>query len=99
MLTGQNQCCDKDMFLFRYYKRDKDVQEDKELQAYLNELSLNGTGENGGIGRVIFFREGGGSLPYMVYKGTCRWTGYGFWPLCPKQGNIGPLSSLRYGVP
>ena len=40
------------LFLFRYYKEDKDVQEDKELQAYLNELSLNGTGENGGIGRV-----------------------------------------------
>ena len=40
--------------MFRYYKGDKDVQEDKELQAYLNELSLNGTGENGGIGRVTF---------------------------------------------
>ena len=25
-------------------------------------------------------------LPYMAYKGTRRWTGYGFWPLCPKQG-------------
>ena len=28
------------------------VEDDKELQAYLNELSLNGTGPNGGIGRV-----------------------------------------------
>ena len=37
---------------FRYYKDDKAVQEDKELEAFLNELSLNGTGENGGIGRV-----------------------------------------------
>lgn len=38
--------------MVRYYKEDKDVQQDKELQAYLNELSLNGTGPNGGIGRV-----------------------------------------------
>ena len=37
---------------FRYYKRDKDVKDDVELQAYLNEVSLNGTGPNGGIGRV-----------------------------------------------
>ena len=22
----------------------------------------------------------------MAYTGMCRWTGYGFWPLCPKQG-------------
>ena len=27
-----------------------------------------------------------GVLPYMAYTGMCRWTGYGFWPLCPKQG-------------
>ena len=26
--------------------------EDVELQAYLNEVSLNGTGPNGGLGRV-----------------------------------------------
>ena len=26
--------------------------EDEELQAYLNEVSLNGTGPNGGLGRV-----------------------------------------------
>ena len=25
-------------------------------------------------------------LPYLGYMGTCRWTGYGFWPRCPKQG-------------
>ena len=31
---------------------DNDVKEDVELQAYLNEVSLNGTGQNGGIGRV-----------------------------------------------
>ncbi|XP_078349100.1 polyunsaturated fatty acid 5-lipoxygenase-like isoform X3 [Oculina patagonica] len=35
-----------------YYKEDKDVKEDVELQAYLNEVSLNGTGPNGGIGRI-----------------------------------------------
>ena len=29
---------------------------------------------------------GGGVLPYLGYVGTCRWTGYGFWPRCPKQG-------------
>ena len=29
---------------------------------------------------------GGRVLPYMGYTGTCRWTGYGFWPLCPEQG-------------
>ena len=27
-----------------------------------------------------------GVLPYMAYTGMCCWTGYGFWPLCPKQG-------------
>ena len=31
-------------------------------------------------------RGGGGVLPYMGYTGTCRWIGYGFWPLCPEQG-------------
>ena len=36
----------------RYYKEDKEVTEDVELQAYLNEVSLDGTGPNGGIGRV-----------------------------------------------
>ena len=29
---------------------------------------------------------GEGVLPYVAYKGMCRWTGYGFWPLCPIQG-------------
>ena len=28
---------------------------------------------------------GRGVLPYMGYTGTCRWIGYGFWPLCPEQ--------------
>ena len=30
--------------------------------------------------------QGGEVLPYMAYTGMCRWTGYGFRPLCPKQG-------------
>ena len=30
--------------------------------------------------------EGGGVLPNVAYTGMCLWTGYGFWPLCPKQG-------------
>ena len=28
-------------------------------------------------------RGGGRSFPYMAYTGTCRWTGYGFWPPLP----------------
>ena len=38
-------------------------------------------GKGGGIG-------GGGRrlLPYMAYTAMYRWTGYGFCPLCPKQG-------------
>ncbi|KAL9957186.1 hypothetical protein ACROYT_G038793 [Oculina patagonica] len=35
-----------------YYKVDADVKEDVELQAYLNEVSIEGTGPNGGIGRI-----------------------------------------------
>ena len=36
----------------RYYRNDESVKEDVELQAYLNEVSLDGTGPNGGIGQV-----------------------------------------------
>ena len=25
-------------------------------------------------------------LPYMAYTEICRWTGYGFRPVCPKHG-------------
>ena len=39
-----------------------------------------GGGEGGGVGRVI---------PYMAYTGMCRWAGYGFCPLCPKQDKTG----------
>ena len=34
----------------------------------------------------FFVTPPGGLLPYMAYTGMCRWTGYGFWPLRPKQG-------------
>ena len=27
-----------------------------------------------------------GVLPYMAYTEMCRWTGYGFCPICPEQG-------------
>ena len=43
----------------------------------LHEISTQNDLEGGG---------GGGLLPYMADKGICRWTGYGFWPLYPKQG-------------
>ena len=29
-----------------------------------------------------------GVLPYMAYTGMWRRAGYGYWPLCPKQGYI-----------
>ena len=35
---------------------------------------------------AILTPEGGGVLLYMAYTGMCRWKGYGFRPLCPKQG-------------
>ena len=40
---------------FRYYRRNRDVKEDKELQAFVNELSAKGTGPDGGNGKVIHF--------------------------------------------
>jgi len=27
-----------------------------------------------------------GVIAYTAYMGTCPWTGYGFWSLCPEQG-------------
>ena len=42
--------------------------------------------------KQVFYRArarsspGGAVLPYVAYTGTCRWTGYSFWPLCPEQG-------------
>jgi len=37
--------------------------------------------------RAIMPLKGGppGVLPYMAFKGMCRWTGYGFCPLYPEQ--------------
>ena len=31
-------------------------------------------------------RDLGDVLPYMAYTEMCRWTGYGFCPICPEQG-------------
>ena len=36
----------------RYYKSDKDVENDLELQNFMNEVSADGTGEDGGNGNV-----------------------------------------------
>ena len=41
-------------FPLRYYKSNKDVEEDSELQAFANEVSANGTGPTGGIGKVSY---------------------------------------------
>ena len=41
------------LFCFSFYRRDHDVQEDSELQAFVNELSAQGTGPDGGRGQVI----------------------------------------------
>ena len=41
------------LFCFRFYRGDLDVQEDTELQAFVNELSAQGTGPDGGRGQVI----------------------------------------------
>ena len=37
---------------FRYYRRNRDVKKDRELQAFVNELSADGTGPDGGNGQV-----------------------------------------------
>ena len=34
------------------------------------------------------FGSGGGFPPNMAYTAMCRWTGYGFWPLCPKLKRV-----------
>ncbi|XP_078365273.1 allene oxide synthase-lipoxygenase protein-like [Oculina patagonica] len=38
-----------------YYRRNRDVKKDKELQAFVNELSAKGTGPDGGNGQVKDF--------------------------------------------
>ena len=36
---------------------------------------------------IITLTTQGHSGPNVAYTETCRWTGYGFWPvLCPEQG-------------
>ena len=37
----------------------------------------------GGLQAMVY---PGGVLPYMACTGMCRWTEYGFCPLCPRQG-------------
>lgn len=40
-------------FGFSYYRSNDAVKEDNELQAYVNELSIDGSGPDGGNGKVI----------------------------------------------
>ena len=40
---------------FRYYENDSDISNDKELQAFANEISADGTGPDGGNGKVCPF--------------------------------------------
>ena len=47
------------------------------LNQLIAKLLGRGGGGGGGGGGA-----GGGGVPST---GTCRWTGYGFWPLCLKQ--------------
>ena len=58
---------------------------DDAVQARLDAFQVGvihgvGAGRGGGVGRLI---------PYMAYTGMCRWAGYGFCPLCPKQDKTG----------
>lgn len=39
-------------FNFRYYEQDGDVAGDTELQSFANEVSADGTGTDGGKGKV-----------------------------------------------
>ena len=48
MLFGKLMLC-----CFSFYSGDDDVKGDKELQAFVNELSAKGTGPDGGRGQVI----------------------------------------------
>ena len=54
--------------------------------------------------RLYLARRGGGGgvLPsYITYAGMCRWTGYGFWPLCPKQSmfvQVCPKQGISFRV-
>ena len=43
------------MSCFRYYGKNYDILNDKELQAFANEISADGTGPDGGNGKVCLF--------------------------------------------
>jgi len=49
--------CDKKtgyvFFGFSYYRSNDAVKEDNELQAFVNELAINGSGPDGGNGKVM----------------------------------------------
>ena len=59
-MTIFNQCegcthaCD---FIFSYYAADKDVLEDHEIQGLANEVSSEGLGSNGGLGKVLILSK------------------------------------------
>ena len=42
------------MYVLRYYLKDQDVTEDQELRDFANQLSADGTGTDGGSGKVRF---------------------------------------------
>ena len=43
-----------------------------------------------------------GAFPYMAHTGMCRWTGYGFRLLCPKQGynfvQVSPKEGIYFRI-
>ena len=55
------------------------------LWLTLTAMSRNGQ-QQGYVVAWMYTARGEGVLPYMAYTGMCHWTGYGFRPLCPKQG-------------
>jgi len=56
------------LFCFRFYRGDLDVQEDTELQAFVNELSAQGTGPDGGRGQVINNNKNNCNNTHLVSK-------------------------------
>ena len=57
------------LFCFSFYKRDRDVQGDTELQAFVNELSAQGTGPDGGRGQVKKVAFAVDSVQMHMYAG------------------------------
>ena len=72
--------------------RDKDVEMKQERTGYAYEKRRSWESDLEPSDLVLLKQRkenevpGGGVLPYMAYVGMCRWTRYGFHPLCPKQG-------------